>query len=90
MMLLWMCKVTQKDRKTSVKLRLHGVNIRNCIQRGRWFGHVKKMDKDSWVKKLGKEIVVEGHRERGRSQKTWDEVIQGKCWIYSIMWHRPK
>ena len=39
----------------------------------RWFGHVEKMDKDSWVKKC-REMVVEGHGGRDRPRKTWDEV----------------
>ena len=52
------------------------ISIRNCIQRGRlrWFGHVERMDRDSWVKKC-REIVV-GLRGRGRSRKNWDEVLQ--------------
>ena len=75
MMVRWMCNMTLKD-KYSDKLRdlLGLVSIRNCIQSGRrWFGHVERMDKDSWVKK-SREIVVEGHWGRGRPRKTWDEV----------------
>ena len=66
MMVQWM-HVTLKDRKSSDELRdcVGLVSIRNYKQRHmlRWFGHVERMDKDSWVKKC-KEIVVEvgGHR----------------------------
>ena len=30
-------------------------------------------------------MVVEGHRRRGRPQKTWDEVVQGDLRVLS-MW----
>ena len=61
--------MTLKDRKSfdELKDRLVLVSTGNCIQKGRlmWFGHLERMDKDSYVKKC-REIVVVGHRGRGR------------------------
>ena len=34
----------------------------------RWFGHVERMRKDSWVNKCSR-------RGSGQQQNTWDEVI---------------
>ena len=60
------------------------LSIRNCIQRDRlrWFEHVERMDKDSWVKKCRE--MVEGHRGIGRPLKTWDEVIPGDLRVLTI------
>ena len=55
--------VTLKDRKSSDELiNRVSVNIRNFIQRDklRWFGHVERMNNDSWLKQC-REIVVK-HR----------------------------
>ena len=53
----------------------------------RWFGHVEimpeRMDKGSRVKKC-REIVVKGHRGRGVSRKTLDEVVRGDLRVLNI------
>ena len=49
----------------------------------KWFGHVERIDKDSLVKKC-REIIVEGHRWRGRPQKTWDEVTHGDHRVLNV------
>ena len=54
--------MTLGDRESSEVLRdsLGLLSIRNCRGRLRSFGHVGKMDKNSWIKKCV-EIVVEEH-----------------------------
>jgi len=41
----------------------------------RWHGHVLKNDKNDWMKKC-MDYEIEGVRLRGRSKKTWSEVIE--------------
>ena len=75
MMVWWMCNVTLKDRKFSDELRSCGVGKHKKL-------HTKGYT-DSWVKKC-REIVIGGHRGRGRPQKTWDEVVQGDLRVLNI------
>jgi len=46
-----------------------------------WFGHDKRMDDNSWVKKCT-HLSVAGKRDRGRLWLTWDSCIQG----YGTYW----
>ena len=48
----------------------------NCIRRGRlrWLGHVERCSNDSVVKKY-RDIVVKGQQRKGRSRKTWYQVM---------------
>ena len=41
----------------------------------RWYGHVLRKEDTDWVKKC-MEYEVEGSRPRGRSKRTWKEVVQ--------------
>ncbi len=52
--------------------------ILECVRKRkpRWFGHVKRMDVDNWVKKC-RDIDVDCSRGRGRPMKTWYEVVRG-------------
>ena len=49
-MIIWMCGVSMKDRRTSEELRelVGGEPITTVIKSGRlrWYGHVKKTNKD--------------------------------------------
>jgi hypothetical protein len=46
------------------------------VRRGRlrWFGHVECKSVDDWVSRC-RNLVVAGHRSRGRGKKTWNECI---------------
>ena len=44
----------------------------------RWYGHVLRKEDDDWVKKC-MEYEVEGPRPRGRSKRTWREVVRENC-----------
>ena len=83
-MVRWMCGVSLKDsrggdRFTNEELRSRmGLEcIREVIGRGRlrWYGHVERMDRASWVNKV-RTMSVEGRVGRGRPKKTWNEVVQ--------------
>jgi len=60
----------------------------------RYYGHVLRKDANDWVKKCV-DFEVEGVRPKGRSKKTWSEVIekdchqtdmQGGCWVDHRKW----
>ena len=83
-MVRWMCGVSLNDRREGVRItneelrsRMGLECISEVVRRGRlrWYGHVERMDKDSWVSKV-RSVNVEGSVGRGRPKKTWDEVVQ--------------
>ena len=41
----------------------------------RWYGHVQRMDPDTWPKKVDKTIVT-GNNPRGCPRKTWLQCIK--------------
>ena len=50
-----------------------------CVQcdvsmRLRWFSHVERAQKDSWINRCHY-LEVEGNAGRGRPRKTWQEVV---------------
>ena len=45
------------------------------ISRLGWFGHVKRMDDQNWVKRC-KSFNMEGVAPRGRPKKTWDQTLR--------------
>ena len=62
MMVRWMCKVSLKNRKISQALRercgLESIGVSLQKRRLSWFGHVERMDDNSWVKR-SRQIVVD-------------------------------
>ena len=66
-------RITNEELRSRMGLEC----ISEVIRRGRlrWYGHVERMDKDSWVSKV-RSVNVEGSVGRGRPKKTWDEVVQ--------------
>jgi len=42
-----------------------------------WYGHVLKKEDTDWVKKCME--YEEGSRPRGRSKRTWRQVVQKDC-----------
>ena len=55
-----------------------------CIRdRLQWFGRVLLKDDNDWVKKC-MEYEVVGSRPRGRSKRTWLEVVQRDCQVRGL------
>ena len=52
-------------------------SIENALRRWhlRWYGHVQRMDPDTWPKKVDKTIVT-GNNPRGCPRKTWLQCIK--------------
>jgi len=88
-MVRWMCNVDVKlkDRVSSKELRERlGIDyVILILQQNRlqWHGHVLRKEDNDWVKKC---VVyeVEGSRPRGRSKRTWREVVQKHCQARSL------
>ena len=86
-MIRWICGVTVKDRVASRELRdkLGLENIRSVVQRRRlrWYGHVKRMEVGSCVRR-SREIQAPGTRRRCRPRKTWDEVVRNDLKVKAL------
>ena len=52
-------------------------SIENALRCGRFrlYGHVQRMDSDTWPRKVDKTIVT-GNNPRGRPRKTWLQCIK--------------
>jgi len=78
-----MCDVKVKDRVPSKELRERlgiddiGLPVILVLQQNRlqWYGHVLQKEGTDWLKKCT-EYEMEGSRPRGRSKRTWREVVQ--------------
>ena len=81
-MVSWMCGIKLKDRLPSKELkeRPGTDDIALVLQQNRLrcYGHVLRKEDDDWVKKC-MEYEVEGPRPRGRSKRTWREVVRENC-----------
>ena len=79
MMIRWICSAKLRDKVSSEELRsrLGLGSIENALRRGRlrWYGHVQRMDPDTWSRKVDKTIVT-GNNPRGRPRKTWLQCIK--------------
>ncbi|XP_070045256.1 uncharacterized protein LOC142163875 [Nicotiana tabacum] len=76
----WMCGLTRKDRIRNEVIRdkVDVAPVEDKLQesRLRWFGHVKRRDTDSLVRRCER-LTIEGQRRgRERSKKYWGEVIR--------------
>ena len=71
--------VTLRDRMRSADIRrelgVERITSKIRTARLRWFGHVKRMDEDTWVKRV-MEMEVEGRRARGRPTMRWMDNIR--------------
>ena len=78
-MIRWICSAKLRDKVPSeeLKSRLGLGSIENALRRGRlrWYGHVQRMDPDTWPRKVDKTIVT-GNNPRGRPRKTWLQCIK--------------
>ena len=76
--LRWMAGSKLIDRVSNKDLRdrLGLENLQSVLRkrRLRWFGHVERREEE-WVKKCT-ELKVAGKVGRGRSKKTWKEVLE--------------
>ena len=79
-MIRWICSAKLRDKVPSEELRsrLGLGSIENNLRCGRlsWYGHVQRMDPDTWPRKVDKAIVT-GNDPRGRPRKTWGLAVQG-------------
>ena len=78
-MIIWMCGVSPRDRKTSAELRqIMGVEAITDVvgrRRLRWYGHVVRKEENDWAKKVML-FNVEGTRPvSGRPNKTWPTTM---------------
>ena len=73
-MIRWICSVKLCDRKSMKELRrmLGLCNIASQMRcnRLRWFGHLERMELNSWPNSI-RHFVVEGHVARGGQKKRW-------------------
>jgi len=71
--------VSLRDRMRSEDIRrelgVRSITSRLREARLRWFGHVKRMDDNNWVRKT-MEMEVEGRRARGRPVMRWLDNIK--------------
>ena len=79
MMVRWICSVKLRDKVPSEELRsqLGLGSIENALRCEilRWYGHVQRMDPDTWPSKVDKTIVT-GNNPRGHPRKTWLQCIK--------------
>ena len=61
------------------------MDITSLLQQNRlrWYGHMLQKDDNDWVKK-GMEHEVLASRPRGRSKRTWLEVVQRDCQVRGL------
>jgi len=75
----WTCGDKLQDRVPSkgLRKRLGLDDIISILQQNRlqWYGHVLRKEDSDWVKKCT-EYEAEGARPRGRSKKTWREIVE--------------
>ena len=78
-MLRYMSKVRWQDRITNEEVRRRcGVeNLEHRLRktRLRWFGHVKRRDENSTLRRA-MELEVEGRRPASRPKKNWIKVVE--------------
>ena len=71
--------VTLQDRIRNETIRqdlgVESITSKLRSARLRWFGHVKRMEENNWVRK-SMEMVVEGRRRRGRPAMRWLDNIR--------------
>ena len=87
MMVRWMCRVSLKDRVSSVDLysRLGIDGVEEVVRGGRlrWFGHLERKDSDDWVSTC-RDFEVMGAKSRGRGRKTWGECLRQDLKDYGL------
>ena len=69
----WQNRITNEE----IKRRSGVENLEHRLRkmRLRWFGHVKRRDENSILRRV-MELVVEGRRPVGRPKKTWIKLVE--------------
>ena len=79
MMIRWICSAKLTDRIPSNELRgrLHLSGVEDMLRWGRlrWFGHLQRMDDETWPKKI-LDFAIDGRNPRGRPRKSWMDCIR--------------
>ena len=73
-----MLRETKRQSTTGGTKKSIGFSFyRNALRRGRlrWYGHVQRMDPDTWSRKVDKTIAT-GNNPRGGPRKTWLQCIK--------------
>ena len=82
-----MCGKTLRDQINSevLRQRLGIESVTEMVRKGRlrWFGHLERMEDDDWVSAC-RNLKVEGKRDRGRPNKTWDECVNEDIREYGL------
>ena len=100
MMIRWICSAKLRDKVPSEELRsrLRLCSIENVLRCGRlrWYGHVQRMDPDTYPRKV-ENIIVTGSNPRGCPRKTWMQCIKNDLSVKGLhaslaqnrsSWHR--
>ena len=78
-MIRWICssKIADRESLHMLRSRLGLASIEEVLRwnRLRWFGHLQRMDKNSWPRKI-ENIVVPGPHHTGRPRKRWLDCIK--------------
>ena len=86
-MIRWICSAKLSDKVPSEELRsrLGLGSIENALRCGRlrWYGHVQRMDPDTWPRKVDKTIVT-GNNPKGHPRKIWLQCIKKELAIKGL------
>ena len=87
LMVRWMCGVKAEESPPCEVLRAR-LGIGSILEvlrqrRLRWFGHVERSTKESWLQKVRK-LEIPGQVKRGRPRKTWEQVLNNDLKVKGI------
>jgi len=79
-MIRWICGHTRLDkfRNEAIRCKIGVASIEDMMREVRlhWFGHIRRRLRDASVRRCGTIECPEYRRSRGRSKKSWNEVIR--------------
>ena len=73
--LLENAKYMERLEEVRRRCRVENLECRLRKMRLRWFGHVKRRDENSILRRV-MELEMEGRRPVGRPKKTWSKVVK--------------
>jgi len=85
------CYGNRQFPSRELRERLGADDVTLVVQQNRlrWHGHELRIEDNDWVKKC-MEYDVEGSRPRGRTKRTWGEVVEKDCkhinWTTRMLW----
>src|SRR5579872_4627599 len=79
------CHFEGQKSTDELRQRLGIEDVGVIVRRGRlrWFGHVKRKDKEDWVSKCWY-LEVDGARGRGRGKKIWSECLGSDLKVFGL------